>query len=595
MNIHAHKGITLVETLVAIAFFLAVALALYGVYTKLIETTAILHVKTVAASLANEQFEIIRNMPYADVGTDGGIPSGILLQNQTLTRDGIGFEVLTTIRNIDEPFDGMLGGSPNDLSPADNKLVAIELTCIACKNAIALEYTTHIAPKNLETASTNGALVIQVFDANGLPVSEATITVDNVALFPEVHITDVTGIDGTLTIVDAPPATDSYEITVTKDGYSSEQTYPVNDINNPNPSKPHQTVLIQQITQITFSIDKVSELDVQSIFDTCAAVPNFDFDLTGSKIIGTSPNILKYDVSHTTDGTGGKQIDDLEWDTYNIVPSDGTYDLIGTNPLLSIGLPPDALQNMQLVVAPKAPNRLLVIVRDQTGLAVTGASVRLEGPNGYDETKITGRGYRTQTDWSGGSGQDTIGDVTSFFASDGNIETGAPNGDIKLKDVFGTYFTDGWLASSTFDTNTLSNFHQIYWTPQSQAIEVGAEAVRFQVAANNDNLTWNYVGPDSTGGTYFSISDNNLPASLDNNRYFRYRVFLSTEDTNFTPSISDISFTFTTSCTSPGQVAFGDLEDGEYTVMVTTVGYQDYAGTIDVAGDWLRYELTITP
>lgn len=590
-----NNGVTLIETLVAVAFIVAFSIAIFNVYSKILETTSVLSKRQIAAALANEQFEIIRNMPYENIGTVGGIPSGTLLQSQTLTRDNINFDVFITIRNIDDPFDGTLGGMPNDLSPADNKLVAIEINCSNCKNFIPVEYTTHIAPKNLETASTNGVLVIRVYDANGLPVPDALIEIDNTELSPEIHIDDFSGVDGTLNIVDAPPSIDSYKIKVSKDGYSSEETYPIGDLQNPNPTKPNQTVIVQQITQVSFFIDKVSTIKANTIFEDCTTAQNIDFQINGSKIIGTLPDVLKYDSYFTTDSFGDKNISNLEWDTYNINLTDSSYDLIGTNPLLTLGLVPDSSQDLDLIVAPKDPARILVVIRDQsTGLPLTDVSVRLEGPSGYDNTLITGRGSLTQTDWSDGAGQELVGSYSKYMNIGGRIDTNSVPGSIKIEDVFGSYIEGGWLESSTFDTNSISNFHQILWSPNSQPLLTGVDSVKIQVAANNDGITWNFSGPDGTDGTYYTVSNTNINSSISGNRYFRYKIYLNTEDSLYTPNVSDISFTFTTECTPPGQVSFSGLTYGEYTITVTKSGYQDYIQSINLSEDWQKEEIAIS-
>src|SRR6185369_2095173 len=94
----------------------------------------------------------------------------------------------------------------------------------------------------------------------------------------------------------------SYQITVTKNGYSTDKTYPPGGAGNPNPTKPHATVLLQQLTQTSFSIDALSNLTIKSVTPACAAVPNLSFTLTGSKTIG--PGIPKYSASLSTDNGG---------------------------------------------------------------------------------------------------------------------------------------------------------------------------------------------------------------------------------------------------------------------------------------------------
>ncbi len=598
-NHKKNRGLTLIETLVAVALFAIIGVTLYGVYAQILKSTVILNVRTVAASLANEQFEIVRNMPYASVGTIGGIPAGTIPPVQNLDRDGNAFVVTTTVRNIDEEFDGMIGETPNDLSPADNKMIAVEIDCPLCTDFSPLEYTTHIAPKNLETASTNGALVINVFDANGVPIEGADVAIDNVLVIPAVHIDDVTGVDGSLTIVDAPPSVGGYHIVVTKPGYSTDQTYPSGDIENPNPTAPDVTVVIQQISQVSFTIAELGSLETTTLTDICTPVPSIDYNLTGTKLIGLLPDILKFDESFTTNASGLSTINNLEWDTYDIAVTDSAYDLIGTNPLLSLGLGPNQDQTMQMIVAPKNPKLLLVVVRDQsTELPITDAIVELvRTSDSHVYTRITGQGFMTQTDWSGGGGQQNfIDNPTKYNSSDSNIDRNSPVGELKLHPIHGVYAASGKLTSSTFDTAGASNYHQIFWTPTDQPPETGANPVRFKIATSAVNGdTWDFWGPDGTSSTYYTLSDNNLSPALNGKRYLRYRIFMDTQDTAFTPNISDISFTFTTACTPPGQVSFGGLASGDYDVTVTKSGYQTYHGTVPLSDDWQKLEVVISP
>ncbi len=587
-----NTAFTLVETLISIAVIVIVSIALYGLYTKMFSLLVLLKQKSVAAGLANEQFELAHNLPYTDVGTVGGIPNGKLHQSQTLTRDGIPFSVTTTVRNVDLPFDGTIGGSPNDLSPSDNKLVEISIECPTCKNFTPLTYTSRIGPKNLETASTNGALVIKAFDANGLPVEGATVHVTNANVLPVVDLTDVTGVDGSLQIVDAIPSIANYAISVTKNGYSTDRTYAVGSVAGANPVKPDQTVAIQQVTQASFAIDKTSTLNVSSIQSACQVVPNIDFTMSGTKLIGTSPDVKKYSTSHVTNGSGVKTISSLEWDTYDIALTDGTYDLIGTNPLLSLGLTPDVVQNLKLIVAPKSGDRLLVVVRDQsTGLPIADATVTLT-KSGVSTIKTTGRGFITQTDWSGGGSQAVFIDDTKYLSADNTTATT----DITLHDSFGTYVSDGELVSSAFDMGEATNFSQITWTTSSLPPSSGANAVRMQLATNNDNATWNFIGPDGTSASYYDLTNQNINTVHNGNRYIRYKLLLHTDDTAVTPSVSDISFTYTSDCVPPGQVAFSNLQSGgTYTIDIEKSGYQDSSIQTTISSAWQKQEINITP
>lgn len=589
------KGFSLVELLVGVAVFSILSISVYNSYISIYNVVYTSRARLNAVDLANEQFEIIRNLPYSQVGIYGSIPSGVLVHNQTLTRGGSTFDVTTTVRNVDDPFDGTLGGSPNDLSPADFKVVEIEINCSTCKNYRPVILTTRVAPKNLETASTNGALFIKVFDANGNPVEGANVHVVNNQTSPAITIDDVTNASGMLQIVDAPPGVNAYDITVTKSGYSTDKTY-APTVANPNPVKPLATVALQQVTQISFTIDRLSTFNVSSVNQTCSYIGNIDFNLRGSKLVGTSPDVLKYSSDKVTSGGGILSIPNMEWDSYIYTLTDSAYDIIGWNPISPINLLPNSTQNIQLVVAPKNPRTLVVTVTDSaTNLPLSDVSVTLSKSGFTSVTNSTGQGFINQTDWSGGGSQATSTDDTKYFSSDGNVVTNSPAGVVSLLQILGEYVGSGNLESSSFDVGSPSNFQKILWNPISQPPQAGTPDVRFQIATNNDGATWQYKGPDGTSGTYYTVGNQNINSVNNSKRYLRYKMFLDTASTSTAPSISDVSFTFTSDCTPPGQVYFDALPSGTYDLHLTKVGYLDQDVSVDVFANWQSKSVVMLP
>lgn len=594
-EIKTNKGFSLAEVVVGVAVLTVLVVSVYGAYTSIFHVVYASRAKLLAVDLVNEQIELIRNLPYSEVGISGGIPSGVLQHTQTLLRGNSSFLVTTTVRNIDDPFDGTLGGSPNDTSPSDYKLVEVDIDCALCVNFKTIVVTTHVSPKNLESASTNGALIVKVFDADGNPIKNAGIHVTNNQQNPPVVIDDVTNDNGLLEIVDAPPGVDAYNITATKSGYSTDATYAVT-VGNPNPTKPPATVALQQVTQLSFSIDKVSTVNVSSITPACSAVPGFHFNLSGSKTIGAG--ILKYNQNQVTNGSGLLSLSNMEWDSYLFTGNDGSYDIVGMNPISPLNLAPNSSQSVQIIVAPKNPKTVLVSVLDgATSLPLSGVSVTISGPGLASTTEVTGQGFINQTDWSGGPGQATSTPVlpnsTKYLADNGNVAVNAPTGDVTLQNIFGTYDSSGTLISSSFDTGTASNFQQIEWNPDNQPLAVGTPNVRLQIATNNDGGTWSFTGPDGTSGTYYTTSNQNINSSNNGNRYLRYKLFLDTASATTTPDISDVSFTFTTACTPPGQVVFTGLSSGTYLIHFSKAGYVDQDLSVPVNTAWQSQTVTM--
>lgn len=145
-----YRGFTFVEVVIGIALFLIFVVAAYQSYAAIYAAIASSHHKTLAADLANAQFEIMKNLPYSRVGITGGNPNGVIPASQTVIRDRVEFTVNTTIQNIDDPFDGISGSG--DAFPADYKLVEVSISCQSCKNFNPVVITGRIAPKNLESA-----------------------------------------------------------------------------------------------------------------------------------------------------------------------------------------------------------------------------------------------------------------------------------------------------------------------------------------------------------------------------------------------------------------------------------------------------------
>jgi hypothetical protein len=275
---------------------------------------------------------------------------------------------------------------------------------------------------------------------------------------------------------------------------------------------------------------------------------------------------------------------------------DTVYDLVGWNPISPISLLPDSTQDIQLVVAPKNPNTLVVTVLDSsTNLPLSGVDVTISKSGFTPVTKSTGQGFINQTDWSGGSGQATSTDLTQYLSSDGNIANNSPAGELTLAQVFGEYVSSGVLTSSSFDIGSPANFQKIGWNPTSQPPQSGTPTVRFQIATNNDGGVWNFTGPDGTSGTYYTVGDQNIHSSNNSKQYLRYKLFLDSASTTTTPNISDVSFTYTSQCTPPGQVSFSGLSSGTYDVHLEKTGYVDQDITVNVNTAWQNQSVIMLP
>jgi len=585
-KMHSRRGTTFIDIIISLGIIASLFWGIYLVYFSLIDSVTSIEARTAATEAVNQEIETLRNLPYGIVGTVGGVPAGVIPAQQAISIGNYTFSINTTVRNIDDPFDGVLGGTPNDTAPADYKLVEFSVSCPTCARFVPLTFTTTLAPKNLETSSSTGSIFVNAFNAALNGIAGVTVHVTNSIVSPSIDLIDTTNASGVLQLVGVPTSTLSYHVDVAKSGYSSDRTYPLGGQGNPNPNNKDLTVGTGAVTSISFKIDKVSQLTVRTSDVFCSPMSNKAFSIDGAKTIGTNPDVLKFSTSSTTDANGSLLFPNLEWDTYTLTLSGASYDVLGTIPLNPMIINPNTINDFRFALRSAQADSLLITVTDAaTGAVIQGATVNLS-KSGYSNTLITGRTVVTDTDWSTGN----------YTSQNGGIDASSTPGTIKLlANASGTYSTStvSWLISRTIDVgSSTSNYYSLSWNPTSQPAQTGVGSAKFQLAVNNDNATWNFIGPDGTANTFYTASS--TVTGLDNNRYVRYKAFLSTQNSSVTPSIDDVSLELHSVCTPPSQVLFSNLSPATYTIDVTAPQYFEATSSVSVAGAWQEAKIQLT-
>ncbi len=577
----------MIEAVVALGIFGLFIVGIFGSIQLSFSLVYHSRVRILATAVLNEQMEIMHNAPFESVGIINGSPSGVFEYTTTTIRNGMRFEIIRTIRNIDDPFDGLIGGTPTDTAPNDYKFVQIEARCISCDQAEPFSMYTYIAPKYLEGNLNHGALFVQVIDAYGNPVTGASVTVIATSTNPSYNFVDTTDNNGFLRIYDLVTGTAKYFIQATKTGYTTDKTYAPSST-NPNPTSPNVTILKQAVSNLTLTIDELSSVSVETKNAQCNVVPNVPFQIKGSRMIGANPSVYLINQSYTTDGNGVKSNLNVPWDSYGL--SVTGYDLLGTIPDVPMTVLPGAAEVGTLIVGPNT-NRSLIILAEHQSAPIANATVTITGPNGFSVVKNTGVGSISQTDWSGGSNNESFGTGLGYSSGSG-IDALTSPGNLTLSRNGSVYVSNGYLESSTIDTGENARYIIWSWNPMAQS---PSTTVRFQMATSPSSTgqNWVFVGPDGTGGTYFTQSSVNISDTHDGERYMRYRVYFDTIDSAVSPLLSDLTFVYTNACTPPGQVYVGNLAAGEYTIRVEAVGYQDHEDIFQVTTDhFIITELT---
>ncbi len=386
------KGFSLMETVVALAIFGLIVTALYSLFNLGIKVVNEDKARVGARVIAEERMEIIRNLSYDDVGTVGGVPAGDIEQSETTTLNNVVYTISTDVHYVDDAYDDV---APTDTVNVDYKKVRVEVDWNSQLNADPIVLVSDIVPQGMESLASGGTIYLEVSDSTPNPVSGATVQIVNNEVTPVVNITSSTNADGIYMLPGASVATQSYEVYISKAGYSSAQTYSLDPINNPNPSPAHLSVGDGAVTTKSFIVDLLANFTITAQLSDSTPVSGFTFTLKGDDKIGTDgegADILEYEQDHTTDASGVVSLTNLDPDTYDLEIDSVTegYDLSGYHSSIPYVLGPGESGAMTLILTPHADHTLLVAVSDAGGVAQETASVRLyDSLLTYDVTQQT--------------------------------------------------------------------------------------------------------------------------------------------------------------------------------------------------------------
>ena len=253
------RGMSLVEVVVGVALMLIVFLALFGVLRASLILSTLAKAEAGATAIAETQMEYLRGLTYDSLGTVHGIPAGVVPQDATTTEDGIPYATYTFISYVDDPADGTGASDTNGIT-TDYKRARVEVSYVIGGRTHSVVLVSNFAPPGIETTTGGGTLAIDVVNASGSPVSDATVHIQNAATIPAVDVTTYTNTDGQVLLGGAATSSE-YQASISKSGYSSAQTY-ARDATNQNPNPGYLTVAKDQTTTQTFAIDLLSHLNL---------------------------------------------------------------------------------------------------------------------------------------------------------------------------------------------------------------------------------------------------------------------------------------------------------------------------------------------
>lgn len=392
------SGFSILEVVSAVFIFSIVTITMYGSFSAGLKSLAQSKHRVAAAELANEKMEIIRNMNYDDIGTQGGVPSGSLPQNKTVWKSNQKFNVHTFIRYNNDPFDDEEEGTPEDEVPADYKEVKVEVTWTGIERGRGVKAVSKFVPDGAETNVGGGTFRLNVLDGSGAGISTVGVDIVNNDSNPPVDINTYTDTYGSVLLTGMPPGDRNFQITVSKDDndYESVTTLPPYPDTSFEPTDVHASVIEGQLNTKAIIIDRLSDLHIfsRNIYDE--AFLDADFNLSGGRVIGkeieSGNDVTNYNESHSTGATGDTNVADIPPGKYNITLNESGYTLIGSDVTFPLALEPNQSRDVNLIIASNTENSLIVTVKDsETELAVSGTSVRVFNGVDFDSMLVTGQ------------------------------------------------------------------------------------------------------------------------------------------------------------------------------------------------------------
>jgi type II secretory pathway pseudopilin PulG len=400
------RGFTIIEALTLLFIFSVVMVTFYSVWS--VATREIFNAKNrlAASALANQRMEVVRGMPYADIGTKRpngagwlyGIPAGQILEDETVTVNQKPYMVHSFVQYIDDAFDGTLAAH-TDAIPTDYKRVRIQVSWDTGGEGYEAAIISNFSPDGVESASNSGVLSVNVLSAAGVGVSGASVHVTNAA--QSIDLTEDTDATGNLTLPGAPAGSQNYHLVVSNGGYYGGQTYPPYPTTTYDPLDIDASVVINAVNQASIVMDQDSSLTIQTRDPFGTAIPDVSFTLAGGRQIGdvhgSSPlvPVHAFSQSSVTDGSGNVEFPNQSYGAYTLTPAAvAGYEFLKVTPETTdpnkFTASPGVDVTVTAVFVSQSVSALLATVQTSTGTVISGASVHLsDAVSGYDATGTT--------------------------------------------------------------------------------------------------------------------------------------------------------------------------------------------------------------
>ena len=567
------KSFTLIEVLVGTALVLIVFLGIFGAYELGLKVVGLSKNKIIATAIANGEIEKIRNLPYLSVGTKGAtlpFAQGILDSVTTTIRNNIEYKTETQVKYIIDEADGT--GS-QDSCNWDYKRAEVKISWSG-RFPGEVKLVTDIAPKDkveeIQTcqAQPGGILSVSVFDAYGVMVPSPLIEVFD----PQTGqiIDSATPLSGKY---DFPLTASTYKVVVSKTGYSLEMTYGPDEI--ATPAKPLPIILQGQITNISFSIDKLSSFSVETLSPW--GTDNFSDSFLNESKISEKSNLVvsNSEVNLATNTEGYLSFGYLI--SINISPTN----LINWDKFSFSDLEPENTDLKYQIYYASGTEWYLIpdanLPGNSTGFDVSPLNLSALATTTYSQLKLKGNFSTNST-----SSTPTLYDWQVSWIT--NLPTPVPNVTFSLRGekIIGTDANEEpvykYSATSSSDSNGKATIPNLEWDNYTSSIDpaTGLDLVSIDPSPQPIALP-----PDTNLSVKLYLkAENSLLVTIQN---------IETLEPIFSASVRLYNLTLgqdTTQYTNEkGQTYFIPLVVATYNLEVQAAGYSTTSTSISVSGD----------
>jgi len=274
MKSKVEKSFTFIDVIVGTALMLIIFLGIFGAYQLGLKVVSQSKAKITATSLANQELEKARNLPYSKVGIEGVDENGALKGTEYYPEGTQQYTINTDVSCVLDDADGLI---PTDSCPCDYKEVTVAVSWSGQFGG-EVSLATDIAPKNdLQECEKKGG-VAEIYVSNA-GEEELSGSVANIKVEVEDIVTGgkrycFTDINGECTgengiFLNPSPESEpfNYKITVPAPGtsfnYSTDQTYS----SSPefNPDNRHAKIDKGVATRKDFRIDLLGSKEIQTV------------------------------------------------------------------------------------------------------------------------------------------------------------------------------------------------------------------------------------------------------------------------------------------------------------------------------------------